>query len=166
MIKNRVARSLYRSLLKTAKNFDETPACKALLYRTDLYNTNKSVAAKYYTVLLSQLFEKDSYLFQPKDGSVSLAELIRVESRAVTGLISTADRLDAGFAALRKLSSLWSIYNMQENDEEDEDDSSDPMEPFTVLNSDVSLATNLSSGVLLLAHPMLQGHFIVLLFYF
>ena len=160
MIKNRVSRSLYRSLLKMARNFEESPASKILLYRTDLYNTNKSAAAKYYTSVLSDLFEKDSYLFQPRGDSKSLVEIVRAESRAANEKISSAERLDAGFAALRKLSSLWSIYNTQESDEdEDEDDvlELDDEELSTALDSDVSLAPALSSGVLLLAHPMLQG---------
>ena len=157
MAKNRVARSLYRSLLKIARNFEETPACKVLLYRTDLYNTNKSAAAKYYTNVLSDLFEKDSYLYQPKGGSKSLVEIIRVESRTVSDKISNAERLDAGFAALRKLSSLWSIYNTQESDDEGDSNNPGDEEHFSALESEVSLAPALSSGVLLLAHPMLQG---------
>ena len=154
---SRVSRSLYRSLLKMARNFDETPASKSLLYRTDLYNTNKTAAAKYYTNLLSQLFEKDSYLFQPKDGAISLIQLIREESRAVNDKISVPERLDAGFAALRKLSSLWNVYTEQDEVVDDDESEDEDQEHFTVLNSDVSLATALSPGVLLLAHPMLQG---------
>ena len=158
MIKNRVSRSLYRSLLKMARNFEESPASKILLYRTDLYNTNKSAAAKYYTSVLSGLFEKDSYLFQPKGGSKSLVEIVRTESRAANENIGSAERLDAGFAALRKLSSLWSIYNTQESDEDEDDELElDDEEYSTALDSNVSLAPALSSGVLLLAHPMLQG---------
>lgn len=154
MIKNRVTRSLYRSLIKIARNFDNAPAAKTLLYRTDLYNMNKSPAANYYTNILGKLFEKDSFLLKPKDDNISFVELIREESRAINAETSSSDKLDAGFAAMRKLSSLWSIYNNKEDDDELD---SDEITPEILLNSDVSLSASLASGVLLLAHPMLQG---------
>lgn len=158
MIKNRVTRSLYRSLIKIARNFDNAPAAKTLLYRTDLYNMNKAPAAIYYTNILGKLFEKDSYLLKPKDDNISFVDLIRAESRAVHAGISSSDQLDAGFAAMRKLSSLWGIYNNNDNDnEEDEEQDCDEIVPEVSLNSDVTLSTSLASGVLLLAHPMLQG---------
>jgi putative AlgH/UPF0301 family transcriptional regulator len=154
MIKNRVTRSLYRSLIKIARNFDNAPAAKTLLYRTDLYNMNKTPAANYYTNILGKLFEKDSFLLKPKDDNISFVELIREESRAINPEVSSSDRLDAGFAAMRKLSSLWGIYN--DNEDDDELDC-DEIVPEIILNSDVTLSTSLASGVLLLAHPMLQG---------
>lgn len=156
MIKNRVTRSLYRSLIKIARNFDNAPAAKTLLYRTDLYNMNKSPAANYYTNILGKLFEKDSFLLKPKDDNISFVEMIREESRAINAEVSSSDRLDAGFAAMRKLASLWGIYNNNDNEDDDELDS-DEIAPDITLNSEVSLSSSLASGVLLLAHPMLQG---------
>ena len=164
MAKNRVTRSLYRSLIKVARNFDSIPACKSLLYRTEIYHNHSSPAAKYYTNLLNRLFDKDSFLLKPKDDSISLVNLVREETRAIKDDVGTADRLDAGFAALRKLSSLWGIYsNRGEDEEEDDDDDDSPspaldeLEAYSLLKSDVKLSTALASGVLLVAHPMLQG---------
>ena len=174
MAKNRVTRSLYRSLIKVARNFDSIPACKSLLYRTEIYHNHSSPAAKYYTNLLNRLFDKDSFLLKPKDDSISLVNLVREETRALKDDIATPDRLEAGFAALRKLSSLWSVYSNRDEDEEDdeeddddeEEDSSsadsssaalDELEAYSLLKSDVTLSTALASGVLLVAHPMLQG---------
>ena len=163
MTKNRVTRSLYRSLIKVARNFDSIPACKSLLYRTEIYHNHSSPAAKYYTNLLNRLFDKDSFLLKPKDDSISLVNLVREETRAIKDDVGTADRLDAGFAALRKLSSLWGIYSNRDEEEDEEDDNGSPspaldeLEAYSLLKSDVKLSTALASGVLLVAHPMLQG---------
>ena len=174
MAKNRVTRSLYRSLIKVARNFDSIPACKSLLYRTEIYHNHSSPAAKYYTNLLNRLFDKDSFLLKPKDDSISLVNLVREETRALKDDIATPDRLEAGFAALRKLSSLWSVYSNRDEDEEDDEDDDDDdeedsssgdfssaaldeLEAYSLLKSEVTLSTALASGVLLVAHPMLQG---------
>lgn len=156
MAKNRVARSLYRSLLKIAQNFEGAPACKSLIYRTDLYNTNKNPTAKYYTSVLDKLFAKDSFLLQPKDDTISIIELIRQESRITNDKYSASDRLDAGFVAMRKLSLLWSIYKNHGNEEVFESDGEE-FDPSAEFKSPVTLASALASGVLLLAHPILQG---------
>jgi hypothetical protein len=120
LIMNRVSRSLYRSLFKIAKNFDDAPSSKALLYRKTLDNTSKSVSSVYYTNLLDQLFEKKSYLYQPKGDVKSLVELVRVGSRDVNDATLSV-RLDAGFAALRKLSMLWNSFICLDSDDDDGD---------------------------------------------
>lgn len=156
MTKSRVNRSLYRSLLKMAKSFDNSPSSKALLYRKTLENSGKNSASIYYTNILDKLFEKKSYLFQPKGEFTSLAQLVRSESREFSENINVkhSDRLDAGFAVLRKLSILWKSFgSITDDNNEYETEIGEEEE----VNVQVALSTTLASGTLLLAHPMLQG---------
>jgi putative AlgH/UPF0301 family transcriptional regulator len=162
----RVSRSLYRSLLKIAKQFDNSPSSKALIYRKSLSNIDKGASSIYYTELLDKLFKKESYLYQPWGDVTSLRELIRSHSYHDDKKTSESDRLDVGFAVLRKLSSLWNSFISLDNNEYDECDYeglSDNAKHFSqlsdslMLSNRVALSENLSSGVILVAHPMLQG---------
>jgi hypothetical protein len=162
----RVSRSLFRSLLKIAKQFDNSPSSKALIYRKSLSNLDKGASSIYYTELLDKLFKKESYLYQPWGDVTSLRELIRTHSHHDDKKTSESDRLDVGFAVLRKLSSLWNSFISLDNNEYGEcdyEDLSDNAKHFSemsdslLMSNRVALSENLSSGVILVAHPMLQG---------
>ncbi len=131
--------SLYRSLLRLGKAMDSNPASKLLLFRKQASVSGKlshNSTAKYYQhVLLRRLFPHDEMkLFSPLTmTSVSLSDVIREEfSRMDFELDEKYDstvRVDAAFAALRKLSTVWKAYESMEafgsvvKDQADNDDS-------------------------------------------
>jgi len=139
----------------------------------------------YYNELLGQILGPQRYLYQPTGTVVSFVDLVRRESRAPHPHYTVNTRVDAGFAAVRTLSSIWNHYTSIEYDtegeyEDEDEDGNDGDgnegdvgnddahrggapggrqgdDEKQLLTADVSLASAMCAGMLLVAHPMLQG---------
>ena len=160
----KVARKLYRSLLLLAKNFDEAPSSKALLYRTATASVKKSATSQYYNDLLDRFLQKDSHLYRPvgETSARSITSIVKDEFREKEAKIAMSSRIDTGFALLRKLTVIWKFF--VEVDAESIVDDLESSEgprldacPASMKNLEVSFATKITAGTIILAHPMLQG---------
>ena len=118
---NKVSRSLFKSLLKIAKNFDEHPASRALIYRKMTIDSMKNPVQKYYTELLDRILGPNRQLYQPSGTVSSFVDLVRLESRkkfSDNHQFSASTKVDTGFAALRNLSSIWNNYSAYDDAED------------------------------------------------
>ena len=171
----RVVGGLYRSLLRLGKQFDKYPQSKLLIYRKRALDFKQQklgqqqtaelhAASIYYSnELLDALFanRNTAKLFHPNcNETISIEKIVRNEFRQAHNTYSVTDRVDAAFAAVRRLSSLWKFFttNIIEGKSVEVDDSSrDEKREKQLLTFKVGEAENLKPGVILAAHPMVQG---------
>ena len=129
--------------------------------------------------MLDRILGPQRSLYQPVGSVVSFVDLVRRESRTPHPLYTVSTRVDAGFAAVRTLSSIWNHYtsieydseeNYEDDDMNEDDGHADGSHADTALPrgrrgddeggplaAEVSLAPTMCAGMLLVAHPMLQG---------
>ena len=142
---DKVSRSLFKSLLKIAKNFDEHPAARALIYRKMTLHAMNNPVQNYYTELLDRILGPNRQLYQPSGTVSSFVDLVRLESRkpfSVNHQFSASTKVDTGFAALRNLSSIWNNYSSFDDD----DDASEAFEDDVVVGQHMTSSSSSSSS--------------------
>ena len=150
---DKVSRSLFKSLLKIAKNFDQHPAARALIYRKMTINAMNNPVQTYYTELLDRILGPNRQLYQPSGTVPSFVELVRLESRkpySINHQFSASIKVDTGFAALRNLSSIWNNYSSFDEDESEGFEDHEFNEEGVVVagsNSTVSSSSSSSSSL-------------------
>lgn len=150
---SKVVRTLYRSLYRLGTRFDKNPSAKYLIYRNVLPSdaTHSNAESVYYAQLLDTMFGKSLFM-TPFHIGISLRQLLHKEFRSSSATVSISSRIDAGFAAFRKLSAVWRAYQSISAASVDEMTSKLP-------DQAVKIADKIERGVLLCAHPMLYGIF-------
>lgn len=173
-----VERSLFRSLLRLSIKFDQTPASKLLFYRksisSDISASKESASAYYQNEIIPLLFvgRTQAKLFHPKAQSeINLYSIVRSEFRKFRKEYNMNERTDGGFASVRKLSALWRCYtsmnlSMQETQKfltsvqkvsGDNFGSSPHASAISNKKLGVAESDTLLPGIILAAHPMIQG---------
>lgn len=168
----KAVRSLFRTLLRLSLKFDQNPAAKLLFYRKTVVvqdvdaaiATSSTSAAIYYRdAILPLLFKDDqaAKLFHPRNqGRVNMYRLVRQEFRKQYGIYADTDRVDAAFAAVRKLSSLWKCYSSSVavvGRSQQEASCAIPLLNKSTDLVDITETASLLPGILMIAHPMIQG---------
>jgi hypothetical protein len=117
----------------------------------------------YHKEIIDSILHKGK-LFNPINCFMPLEDRVAEEFRKRHEVL-TSDRIDVGFALLRSLSTVWASYEAAMKDaswldeyesaanEEEEDEEEDAVYDFPV-----RLTSELNSGTLLVAHPLIQGH--------
>lgn len=168
----KLTKHLYSSFLRMARKFDKNPAAKALLHRKSVNAVVKSPGELYHKEVIDSILHKGK-LFNPINCFMPLEDRVAEEFRK-RHQVAINDRIDVGFALLRSLSAVWASYDaaMQdastleeyvppsvcrvvegEGEEEEDNDDEEGLCDFPV-----RLTSELNSGTLLVAHPLLQGH--------
>ena len=135
-----------------------------MVYRKSIISgvgTDNSSAA-YYASILNRILLTDKYVYVPLPNTkdrLSFTTIVRDEFR-LKQEVEQQDRIETGFAIVRRFSSLWSFYlslnqrnvhNIYKNESEKSQDIS------TIHKLTVKLTNNLKPGSILLAHPMIDG---------
>jgi putative AlgH/UPF0301 family transcriptional regulator len=161
MSTNKVVKQVYRALLKFGKRFDDFPESKALMYRRTLTH-HKSALSVYYTEILDRLFQRQANFFKPQTLEfLSMVNIIRMEFRS-KNQYSLDDRIDASFIFYRNFSRLWAYFwsIQSENSQLDNSSSAEPINDnlkSAELLDDISLTDTVCPGILLVAHPLIEG---------
>jgi len=85
--------------------------------------------------------------------------LVRQEFRKQYSIYADTDRVDAAFAAVRKLSSLWKCYSSVAlvGGSQQEASCAIPLRNQSTEPVDITETNSLLPGILMVAHPMIQG---------
>jgi putative transcriptional regulator len=150
MSSNALVKTLYSALLRLASSFDQKRASKALIYRVNSERNYKNPSTLYYSSIVTQLLGNTPY-YPPQRLDLSFKTILRQEFRKSNPPnLSTADRITAGFAFLRKFSHLWSQYEASTG------------RPRKRIPKEEKFAihfeTELKTGAMLCAHPMVPGY--------
>jgi putative AlgH/UPF0301 family transcriptional regulator len=92
----------------------------------------------------------------------SITSIVKDEFREKEAKITMSSRIDTGFALLRKLTAIWKFFAEVDAESivDDLESSEGPRldaRPASMKNLEVSFATKITAGTIILAHPMLQG---------
>jgi len=148
-----------------ARKFDRNPAAKALLHRKTVNAAVRSPVELYHKEVIDSILHKGK-LFNPINCFMPLEDRVAEEFRKKHDVLPSA-RIDAGFALLRSLSTVWATYDaamrdassVEEYDPAEADAEEDALEEEEGLyDFPVRLTSELNSGTLLIAHPLIQGH--------
>lgn len=169
----KAVRSLFRTLLRLSLKFDQNPAAKLLFYRKAVVSqdgddtiaaASTSARVYYRDVILPLLFKDDkaAKLFHPRNlCRMSMYRLVRQEFRKQRNLYTDTDRVDAAFIVVRKLSSLWkcftSIAMVTQDAGAQEASRGISQRKQSTEPVDVTETASLLPGILMVAHPMIQG---------
>jgi len=147
-----VTRRLYRSLWRTAAQFDAHPTTLACILRPDDDDNNNMTdpSANEWNRLVKAYHHHDDTIRQfltriPHTNS--MRQLLRREYR-ITHHHSSSNNNHLGFAMLRRLhEELAWVQSCQ------------PVVPRAMAVPDVTIASDLNAGTFLIAHPLLFGYF-------
>lgn len=166
---SRIVRSLYRTLLRTAKKYDDNVAAKSILFRksTQLNNVVDG-ASIYYNGIMKSIFGEDGgyFLNLHRAEDVSFRDIVRKEFHADNSGYKESERIDGAFAVVRKFSSIWKKYERVMESasaiDEIEEDNEEDEAILSLIESrldtvPLKLSDKVSSGTLLMAHPMVHG---------
>jgi putative transcriptional regulator len=161
---SKLVRSLYRSLLKSGKRLDASPASKATIYISPSSHLDDldDAASKYYHSIIEKVVDKSHYMSPERCQEVSLSALVRKEFRSCD--VNNDVGLDVAIFCVKKMSMLTSVFNKCQQSITKPDGSSsregshnDGLElNFLEKTEKVTL---LAPGTLLVAHPMMEGSF-------
>lgn len=167
MASTRVIKTLYKSILKISKKFDNNPTAKSFIFRKYITTHHESSAELFFNKVIDSLLGPDKHIFQfhtgNNDSFMNLTRLLfRTKNLANLKQFEHAeigDRIEVSYAIIRKFSTLWNYYLTMAKDVApikplDDDDDKD-----SVLTSlpPVKLMTEIVPGTLLLAHPMTES---------
>jgi putative AlgH/UPF0301 family transcriptional regulator len=146
---NRVVKTLYCALLRLAMKFDKKRASKSMIYRPYVSDREfKSHSTQYFASIVDKILDKGTF-YNPSRMDLSLKALVKSEFRKNSMKVESQVRINAAFAILRKFSSIWAQF-----------EETTPITAKRLSKEDrfkVSLTSDINKGVLLCAHPMVNG---------
>lgn len=161
----RYIKSLYRSLLQIARNFDSNPSAKAVIYRTQLFRTTD--ATKYYADIVEDIFGSSTlFMKSTRHLESSFKAIVRQEFRPseLNEDFESEEKITVAFACIKKFSNLWAYYLSLGLDINSHTKSgvlnriSQPLSfPAELDGLIIHESDALFPGVLLVAHPMVHG---------
>lgn len=125
----------------------------------------------HYNNLLNQILLPEKYVYTPVTSKerMTFVQIVRKEFRQKIdeNVINSRDRVEAGFAIVRKFSSLWKYYlSMGIQPSEQVTHKNDTEHATTIIDDanqgsspsfNVNLLSSIKPGVILLSHPMVDG---------
>ena len=174
MVSIRVVKTLYKSILKLSKKFDNNPTAKSFIFRKYISTHQESGAEVFYNRVIDSIVGQDKHIYQFHNdvdnkgiGGDSLANLTRLLFRTKNiGNLSNfehaeiGDRIEVSYAVIRKFSTLWNYYlTMAKNTVPTTTSSSASShdESFLMNLPRVQSVKEITPGTLLLAHPMTES---------
>ena len=165
---SREFRTVYKSLLRIARDFDAHPAARCLIFRvppTLNENIIKSPSSVYYSQVLEDFMPSANFHFGR--GHKTLTEIVRAEARVdyPRWTIMLDDRMNCAYHTIRKLSTIWNCYEShRRKDGERSDNLSKSIQTIASYHtSDEKLSSTISTsigpGVLLVSHPLAAKHY-------